>query len=270
VPLFLAAGLDAKIATLPPGSDPDSVLLEQGRATFDKILDRAVPAIDYILAELQGEMEDTVVGRARVLERIAPLVAKLESRVARDLYGDRLAMALGVDRTTVDRAIAGQRPRVPAAAPAAQPGPGAAGLPDPAELDPLGILVEHPHLFARAEQAGLVSLLTSDDLRATYSAAVAMQKETGAVAIPRLLQATSPDIRDAVAQMVLSGKYAADGDPTRALDDCVLALRRRSVDRRLRDEQAELAAAQSRGDSTMLGQLREQLIELIEERRRAY
>jgi hypothetical protein len=99
---------------------------------------------------------------------------------------------------------------------------------------------------------------------------MAMQRETGAVEVPRLLQATPPEIRDAVAKIVLSGKYSADGDPTRALDDCVVALRRHDVDRRLRGAQAALAAAQQRGDAASVAGLREQLIELIEQRRQAY
>ncbi len=268
--------LEGKIATLPEGEDPDSFLLANGQEGFGALLDRAVPGIDYLIDDLHRKMEPTVPGRAGVLERIAPVVAKLESRVAKDLYADRLSMTLDIARQTVQRAIDGGR-RSAEAVPRGGERPQEVGVSRPVkqkvdaiEIEPLGVLVEHPHLFPRAEKTDFSSLLTNEALRATYSAAAEMQRTTGQVEVARLLQATSPLVRDAVASIALSRKYASDGDPTRALDDCLAALQRRRVDRELKELHGRIEQAQSRGDAMALDRLREKLIELIEERRQIH
>jgi DNA primase len=258
VGVLLEAEIDAHIATLPPGEDPDSLLRrseegEGGQEGLQRILDAARPGIDYVLAEERVTMEDSVLGRARVVERVAKLVGLLKSTVARELYADRLALELSIDRRAVERAIAGERIGRELAAREArasvrsaaresgaagpnseQPrpdGPASAPTPsqkfEPTELDLLKILLEHPLLFPRAERANLRRLLTSEALRATYAAAASVQAETGRVEIHRLLASADPLVRDAVAQAGESQAFAG-GDPNRALDEWALtALRKR-------------------------------------------
>ncbi|PID38722.1 MAG: DNA primase [Proteobacteria bacterium] len=288
VGVLLEAEIDTHIATLPPGEDPDSLLRgatggEGERApALMKVLDAARPGIDYVLAEERSSMEESVPGRARVVERVAKLVGLLKSKVAQQLYVDRLALELSIDRRTVERAVAGERISRQAAAREARaaqrsasdsrrsvsgdPGANAphtsgAGIPtggaprsgvapatrfDPAELDLLKILLEHPRLFPRAERANLRRLLTSDALRATYAAAASVQAETGRVEIHRLLASADPLVRDAVAQAGTSQAFAG-GDPNRALDEWALTALRKRLGRLRKGINTQISRQQQEG-----------------------
>jgi hypothetical protein len=131
-----------------------------------------------------------------------------------------------------------------------------------AELDLLGILMEHPHLFARAEAAGVQRLLTNDGLRDTYRAAMQMQQATGRIEHAQVLQAAPLTVRDAVARVALSGQFASDGDPTRALDDCLSALRRGSLQRERQAVSDQMTRAKEARDEEALRGLVVRKVEL--------
>ncbi|MCB9555621.1 MAG: DNA primase [Deltaproteobacteria bacterium] len=268
---MLAGGAEPRFASLPDGTDPDSLLCRHGAPFFAEIIDKSLPAVDYLLADYLKEMEDTVPGRARVLERIAPLVGRLDSAVARDLYVDKLSMSLAIDRSVVSRAVKdGQGGPVAVDVRQIEDSelaPYKARL-DRYELEPLLIMVEHPRLAPWAEEMDVNSLLTNDELRATYSAAFEMQRETGEVDSAKLLQKTPTAIRSLIAAALMSRRYAADGDPARALEDCLAGLRRRVVEQEFQRVRRAMEQAQQRQDQTSLGQLRTRLTELIDERRR--
>jgi len=230
---LVEGGAEAKIASLPRPEDPDSFLRAQGAGAMTALLDTARPVVDHLIETLLDQMEDTLPARARLLEEVAPVVAKLPG-VDQELYINRLGLLLKVAPAIVKRAVGGHRPS-PEALKQRTDRPAPAELPR-AELYILGVLVEHPHLFPRAEAAGASSLLTNAALRATYLAAMQMQKTAGRIEPAPLLERTPEEVRNAVAGVFRPELFAAEGDPTKALDDCLMALRRA----RLKSEQQEI------------------------------
>lgn len=226
VSVLLEAEVDSKIGTLPSGEDPDSLLLRGGAEAFQKVIDQSRPAIDHVLATAQLAMDDTIPGRAGLVELVAPLVGKLPNSIAQQLYADKLTLSLGLRPGAVDRVVAGQRVDVKAAVLQKPPKSSV----DPADIDLLKILIAHPRLFAQAERTSLSRLLTSAALRATYATAAAMQAESGRVDISQLLSSADPSVRDAVAQAALAEDFAG-GDPNRAIDDWLLTAVRKKLQR---------------------------------------
>jgi DNA primase len=252
------AGVTGKIATLPAGHDPDSFLREAGAGAMSALLEGAKPAVDFLIEVLQKRMDDSIPGRARLLDEVAPVIAKLSGAVDRDLYVSRLALLLDIEPGIVRRAVLGQRAPAASLQRAARP---AAKEPLPAaELELLGVLAEHPHHFPRAEEAGASSLLTNAGLRGTYRAAMEMQRQSGTLEPAQLLQATPGEVRDAVAGVVLSGKFASDGDPTRALDDCLSALERSRLVRERQEIRDQIASARAQHDDEAVRALAVRLI----------
>jgi DNA primase len=256
---LVEGGVAGKIATLPSGQDPDSFLREAGASAMTALLEGAKPAIDFLVETLQRRMDDSIPGRARLLDEVAPVIAKLPGAVDRDLYVSRLALLLDVEPAIVRRAVLGQRPPAAALQPRAQRP--ATNLPLPAaELELLGVLAGHSHLFPRAETAGASGLLTNGSLRATYRAAMEMQRASGRLEPAQLLQATPQEVRDAVAGVVLSGEFATDGDPTRALDDCLSALQRSRLERERQEIRDQIARARAQNDDVTVRALAVRLI----------
>jgi len=268
VPVLVGGGVGAKVATLPRGQDPDSYLREHGTDAMEQLLSRAQPAIDFMIDVLGRQAEDSIPGRARVLEQVAPVVAKLPSRAEQDLYIGRLALDLKTDQRVVRRAVAGGgkaeiREQLRRQGDA-QTQSSKVSISE-GELDSIAILAEHPHLVPRAEEGGLSSLLTNDGLRATYRAAVQMQQASGQIDPVKLIDAAPNELRDSIAQAVMSGAFASVGDPTRALDDCLREMTRRRLTRKRQEIKRQMATARSDGDTESERELARRMIEVERE-----
>jgi DNA primase len=266
VTTLVEGGLEAKIASLPAGHDPDSFLREHGKEALAKILDSALPAVDYLIEARLKQMEDTLPARARFIEEVAPIVAKLESQLDRDLYTQRLASFLRIDAGVIKGAVAGRRP-APEALRAKSRGQKRATLPTD-QLYLLGVLFEYPHLLARAEAAGGSSLLTNDALRATYHAAMELQQTTGRIEPVQLLKGTPDEVRNDVAKLIQTREFASMGDPTRALDDCILALQRGEMKRELQEIRTQSDKARAAKDTEAERELALRKVALALERKK--
>ncbi|MBK6848213.1 MAG: DNA primase [Proteobacteria bacterium] len=293
---LLEGRLEAKIGVVPAGEDPDSLLRKGGRAALQRVLDDAVPAVDYLIDELRKTLDDSIPGRARLLEQVAPIIGLLPSRVAQDLYVDRLSFAARLERGVVLRAVReaagganasgprgaassrtavaaatlGARSEVGRAGPqggagAAVPADPAADAPESSELELLKLLLGHPLLLPRARQAGLAILLTNEQLRATYAAAEAAPRDgSGRIDVVELLRTVPVTMRDAVAVAASAKDYLADGDWTKAFDDCVASMAARRADRILGAVKGRIARAEQQrmGSGEAAAQDKRRLIRL--------
>ena len=268
VPMFVENEVTAKIATLPPDMDPDDYLLKQGPEAMEELVKGAPPAVDFLISAHLDHMEDSIPGRARVLEKVVPVISRLKSQVARELYSSQLAASLRVDPGTVRRAVAmgrGPSPRELGADRQPTLALKKLSIIEHMEVKLLAVLVEHPHLVHRAEQCSVATLLTNECLRATYRAAVDMQHETGRIVHSKLLQATPPEILDIVAKEINSDEFAADGDPTKALDDCIARLQRGKLERELAEIRNQIAKAKKNADLETIRTLAMRQVELERE-----
>jgi DNA primase len=94
--LLSGRDIDVRVARLPDGEDPDT-FAKRDAAGLLQAVRAAQPAVDYVLDETIAQAESTSVsGRARVLERVAPLLIGLKNRTAQAMYVDRVASALNV------------------------------------------------------------------------------------------------------------------------------------------------------------------------------
>ncbi len=184
-----------RIASLPDGLDPD----ELARADIERwrrVIAEAQPIVDYYLARI-GQEEDltTARGKAKAVERMAPIIREIGNPVERDHYIQRLARLAQADERLVAEQVlrrpatgippmaAATRPR--GESPATQPTSPAAAL-KPAldrasasqrrEALLLGYLLDRPELWA-ALDAQLIELniqpLSPEDFNDTENRAAA-------------------------------------------------------------------------------------------------
>ncbi len=101
IPIFMEAGLNAKFAILPAGSDPDQILLEKGSESLEKILEEAVSMIEYLIRNFQEENPDEPNSRKKLCDFFFAALAKIESFVIKESYLAELALRLGVSNDAV-------------------------------------------------------------------------------------------------------------------------------------------------------------------------
>jgi DNA primase len=263
VPRLLAEDVDARIASLGDGEDPDSLARRGGGEAVAACLRAAVPAVDFALQEILARTERTIPGRVRAIEEAAPLLLAVPNASARDLYAGKLAAALDLDVGHVYRALRGAAPQVAEARPAGQ----VRDLP-PAEAQLLALLADHPELAPLAGAAGVLGLVEDDAARRVLGCTLAAAS-AGRLDVAAILADAPEDRREAVARALLSSSFAGCEDPARALRECLARLLGRSLERRAAEMRRESRRAEETGDRGRARELALQAVDLDRQRRAA-
>jgi DNA primase len=95
--VLLAAGLNVRIASLPPGDDPDSLIRRAGGPAFLTAVEAAVPELDFIidtLMDAEPVQDDGAI--RRVARAVIETVANVPSDLQRDQMLQRASRRLGM------------------------------------------------------------------------------------------------------------------------------------------------------------------------------
>lgn len=103
---------DVRVTTLPPGKDPDEVVL-QDPEEWKKILQEARPIVVHVMETLVKEKDvDDAKVKSAVAAQVLPLIEDVPSPIERDTYRQRLARLLKVDeRSLLGSQRVQERPR---------------------------------------------------------------------------------------------------------------------------------------------------------------
>src|SRR5215469_11150203 len=115
-------GREIRFLFLPQGHDPDTLVLAEGGAGFERRLQDAVPLSEYLVQELSQQSDLTSAdGRARFAESARPLFVKVPDGVYRELLLERLAQVVGLSAQRLQELWSGVRAGAAAAAATAAP-----------------------------------------------------------------------------------------------------------------------------------------------------
>ncbi len=104
--LFLNQKTSARVVQLPSGHDPDSLLREVSRETFERYIDQAPPLFEFILGKkMTAARNETVEIKAKIAESMIPMLRKVQSRIERDLYIKNMAEILNLNESVIRREI---------------------------------------------------------------------------------------------------------------------------------------------------------------------
>lgn len=101
---LLRDGRQAAFLFLPDGEDPDTLVRKEGREAFERRLTQALPLSDYLFEHLTAKVNmHSIDGRARLAEKVRPLLDRLPDSVYRDMLIQRLADMTGVDKQHIEK-----------------------------------------------------------------------------------------------------------------------------------------------------------------------
>jgi DNA primase len=280
-PLLTAEGLAARVATLPPGEDPDSFLRARGPQALRERVAAALPIVQHLIESAAAEAGADPAARARAIEALGPVLAAVPSPVERQLWVERVGQAFGIaDLQAVRRELSrGARlaPRVPsrqrapgtAAAPQAGP-PARSNAPpswsalDPLEKDAVAACLDQPALLSSSEAEHLDTLLTSGDLRVILRTAARMVEMRGVVDASALVAAIGEGPARAWLEERLSVQTFDDEAGAKSfLGTALRLLHRRRIEREIRALDPRIREALREGDT-------ERATELIRRRDELY
>jgi DNA primase len=141
----LGEGRQISFMFLPEGEDPDTLVRQEGKDGFEARVTAASPFSDYFFAEMAQAVDmSTIDGRARLVERARPLLAKLPDGVFKHMMTARLAEIAHIDQGAV-AGISPPRAASPARSKVAVGGRG--GAPSPMQ-QAIQLLLHRPSLVA--------------------------------------------------------------------------------------------------------------------------
>ncbi|MGA2343169.1 MAG: DNA primase [Steroidobacteraceae bacterium] len=115
-------GREIKFTFLPDGQDPDTLVAAEGRDAFEARIQNALPLSEYLVQELQKQVDMTHVdGRAKLAALAAPLFARMPDGVYRELLLDQLATQIRMPAAKLREHM--QAGAAPAGRTRAEPGP---------------------------------------------------------------------------------------------------------------------------------------------------
>ncbi len=106
VPVFTTQGLirfedrldaDIRIATLPPGRDPDDIL-RQSPDLWSELIEKALPVVDFYLQVVSAQYDlTTAKGKSILVREVLPLLRDINDQVVRNHYVGQLARLVKLD-----------------------------------------------------------------------------------------------------------------------------------------------------------------------------
>jgi len=109
---FIAEELSVRIASLPDGEDPDSLILKQGPDALMECVAAAIPALDFLIHSFaRAEKLDTEAGLMRTTKAVQGLIAHATGAVQRDRLVQRASELLGLSPAALRHDMARKRAR---------------------------------------------------------------------------------------------------------------------------------------------------------------
>ncbi len=240
--VFIAGGLAVHVATLPPGEDPDSLVLKEGAAGLQKAIDRATSALDFHIDVLTSrENTRTEEGIMRVSHALLESIARAPSAVQQDQLIRRAAGRLGIaEQSLRDDFARVARTATPRQTTAVTPPPKKSERP-PEEVELIRILAHHP------ECVNLVrDYLPLAEVSDPVCRTIIHRTLEGEENLTALATTESEACGQLIAAILAAGsRVAADeGAPEAAIKDLILRIRRRTLEQRRKEMEARRARTQ--------------------------
>ena len=100
-------GRELKFMFLPEGHDPDTLVAQEGPKAFEGRLNTALPLSEYLIQQLETEVNlEHVDGRAKLKALAAPLFARMPEGIYREMLADRLAARVGMPAAALKKSFA--------------------------------------------------------------------------------------------------------------------------------------------------------------------
>ena len=263
---LLRHSVRVRVATLPSGEDPDTLVRTGGAAALEPILADAIDLLErkVQLLEQKGWFEG-VDHQREALDRLLPTLRAAADPITRDLYVKEVSERTGVTREVLLQQVTRPEPsyaRVPERTRGSAEGPGAqgdaipapesrdaAGRPvrrggrvrkvDAAERELLRVLMRDPAWLARAAAEVPPEWFETPELREVYEA---LRRSPESAGSPIFLEQLSPGARRAWAWLdSIEAKYGVP-DPDRTYVDACRTLEVRPLRRQLSELTRELRA----------------------------
>ena len=250
---LLRHAVRVRVATMPAGEDPDTLVRRGGTEALEPVLGDAVDLLDrkLQLLEQKGWFEG-VDHQREALDRLLPTIRAAADPITRDLYLKEVSERTGVSRETLVQQVANRQEPMPGPGArrtetqvdggvsrrtsASHPERSEGAIPprtiDSAERDLLRVLVRDAAWVSRAAGQVAPEWFESPGYREVYEALCSSPEKSGG---PISLEGLSPTARDAYALLFDTDSIYGRPDPDRTFDGALATLKTKAFKRELKE-----------------------------------
>lgn len=267
VDLCLEMGVWGKVLRLPPEHDPDSYLRERGKEEFLKSLEAAVPLLDFMVQRTQERFAlQGVEGKRKALQELLPRLRRLRDPILRDHYVALVAGKLGISEARLEQLLEQGAQQV-ASMPQVE-SPKASGKLPASEKLLVQSLLSEPSL-ARGLDQGILEEMQDEQLRELARLIWERVKGQGVESdLSGLFSCLDSAETGELLAELMSGLEEVGEDPQKVCMDCLKDLRRRALEKQIKDLAGKINQARERSDAHGLAELEMRRARLVLEKKR--
>jgi DNA primase len=243
----LNEGLTVRVATLPRGHDPDSLLREQGAEGMAACLAAAAPLFEFAVRELLAQAGGRdLASRLRALREILPVGRSLNDAVEQRLFVEHVAAAFELPVERVAAEVAGDSRTAQHGAVRRSPETKARRAVTEAAFGVVWFLSQYPESFEFLQTHRVDVDFPPGPLRDLMTRLLALEQFSEDT-LEAGLHARGGELSGELARRVLSD-FAQRPDPAASFNDWVHTLRDRRLQREMEEIAARVRRAEAEGD----------------------
>ncbi len=270
-PLLAAAGLSAKVVTLPAGDDPDSFLRTRGPEVLERLIESAPGLIEHLIETAAFEAGADARGKAEAIEALGPVLASVDSPIEARVYVERVAQAFEMrDVEAVRqqlrrgvRASRNEKKRDVVQPESAPPRAKEAALPE-LECRIVGAFLDHPSLSSSNCAEKVQGLLTSADLRAILALTTRWAGSRGVDASAMLDELSKHPSREWLERRLAVQEFEDESSAKSFIERATAVLERDRAKQENTRLKRELLEARRSGDDVRAQELMRRMTELFQ------
>lgn len=241
--IFHAASMGVRIAALPPGEDPDSLILKQGADALRAIIENNKSAVDFqidVLSKRENVRDEA--GLMRVTRALLESISKSPSAVQRDQMIQQAAARLGISPAAFHQDLRRVRTTV-ARTDDAEPLPEMIEHPRE-EVELARLLLHHPEICGFVAEYIRMDMLDDADCRTIINELLEHGHDPD-FHLAGVLDGAGAEAQRLAAELSAGDvkTLGAEIGPDRAAQDLILLIFRRSLQHRRRDLEQQRANA---------------------------
>ena len=199
IPYFLAEQLDCRIAVLPQGQDPDSLVREEGRAGIMRHVETARPLAEFFFDTLVQQHGLTLSGKGKIIRELKPVLEEAADASQKALMIAHFSEKLGLDP---GQFVHGKTVKQPVSKPTLTTG-GLLCLPRQ-ERQLIEFLILYPEYLDQLQEAGMGKIVKGDISRRIVSLLEKLQGKGTNTPEQLLTLLVGGDERQYVAELLMS------------------------------------------------------------------
>ncbi len=252
-------GLSVFVAALPEGHDPDSLIREEGKDRFLKLIQEAQPFVHYLLDRILRSAETrTTEDKIGAINRVLPVLAKINNSVERSEHVRYVAERVGVeDRAFLEemrKSLAQNKNRVDAPASSKK-----------SNHDPEWYLI---HLMLADDETArdIASQISLDEYlnpayRETSELLYGWIADGQPLRVDRLIDRTDrPEVKSVLTQVGM--EPILFDNVKKAVADCIQEMRRRTIEKKINELKKQRNEAERAGQTDRSRELHQQVREM--------